>query len=137
MRFISTRAHGALDYLMGLLLIVSPWLFGFAEGGAETWVPVIVGASALLYSLLTNYEMGFLSHTIPMSTHLWLDALSGVFLAASPWLFGFAEFVWVPHVVFGLLEIGASLFTHTTPDWHGAHGTHAGAHGTHHTAHGI
>ena len=38
MRFISTRVHGILDYLMGPLLIASPWLFDFDNGGAETWV---------------------------------------------------------------------------------------------------
>jgi hypothetical protein len=34
MRFISTKTHGVLDYLMGLFLILSPWIFGFANGGA-------------------------------------------------------------------------------------------------------
>lgn len=58
MRFIPTRTHGMLDYLMGILLLIAPWVFGFAQGGAETWVPVILGAGVLLYSLFTNYEMG-------------------------------------------------------------------------------
>ncbi len=34
MRFIPTRIHGMMDYLMGVLLIVAPCLFGFADGGA-------------------------------------------------------------------------------------------------------
>ena len=36
-----------------------------------------------------------------------MDFLSGVFLAISPWVFGFSERVWVPHVLVGLFEIGA------------------------------
>jgi hypothetical protein len=28
MRFIPTRIHGFLDYAVGVLLIVVPWLFG-------------------------------------------------------------------------------------------------------------
>jgi hypothetical protein len=52
---------------------------------------------------------------IPMSTHLILDMLSGTVLAASPWLFGFADEVWVPHVVLGILEVGAGLMTQTVP----------------------
>src|SRR5690606_42051423 len=44
MRAIPTRIHGVLDYSFGLLAAAAPWLFGFAAGGAETWV--LVGAGA-------------------------------------------------------------------------------------------
>ena len=114
MRFIPTRVHGILDYVVGALIGISPWIFGFAAGGAETWIPVALGAGAILYSLLTNYELG-LVRKIPMPAHLALDALSGVVLAASPWLFGFADQVWVPHLVFGLFEIAAASMTRPTP----------------------
>ena len=40
----------------------------------------------------------------------------GVLLAASPWLFGFADRVYWPHLILGLAEIGAGLMTRTTPD---------------------
>ena len=66
--------------LVGALLIVAPWIFDFARGGAETWVPVVLGASAILYSLMTDYEMG-VARAISLPTHLWLDALSGAFLS--------------------------------------------------------
>jgi hypothetical protein len=115
MRFIPTKIHGYLDYLVGALLIISPWLFGFANGGIAQWLPVILGVGAIVYSLLTDYELG-LSPTIPMSTHLTLDIGSGILLAVSPWLFGFASVVFLPHLIFGLLEIGAGLMTRTDPD---------------------
>jgi hypothetical protein len=114
MRIISTRAHGVLDYLMGALLILSPWLLGFAAGGAETWVPVVLGASTIVYSLMTNYELGVVG-VLPMPVHLGLDAAAGIFLAFSPWLFGFAGLVWVPHVVLGVLEVGAAAMTQPLP----------------------
>ena len=114
MRFIPTRIHGILDYLMGALLIAAPWLFGFAEGGAETWVPVVLGVGALLYSLLTDYELGVMRR-IPMSTHLGLDLAAGLLLAVSPWLFGFSDDVWAPQLVLGLLEVGAALTTRRVP----------------------
>src|SRR5215213_2483256 len=101
MRFISTQVHGVLDYLVGVLLIAVPWILGFDGTGAAQWVPVILGVAAIIYSLLTRYELG-MARVIPMSVHLWLDALSGLLLAASPWLFGFSDIVWVPHVVVGL-----------------------------------
>lgn len=114
MRFLSTRVHGYADYLVGVLLIAAPWLLVFARGGAETWIPVILGAGAIVYSLLTNYELGAVG-AIPMPVHLGLDALSGLLLAASPWLFGFSDYVWAPHLILGLFEIGAALATKTTP----------------------
>jgi hypothetical protein len=114
MRIIPTKVHAVSDYLMGVLLLASPWVFNFARGGAETWVPLIFGASAIIYSLMTDYELG-LSGTINMRRHLALDLWSGIILAASPWLFGFNESVYLPHLVLGILEIGASLMTERVP----------------------
>lgn len=114
MRFISTKTHGYLDYIMGVLLIAAPWLFDFYRDGAESWVPIILGAGVILYSLFTDYELS-VSKAIPMSTHLGLDIAGGILLALSPWIFGFADFVWVPHVIFGIGEIGAGLMTQTHP----------------------
>jgi hypothetical protein len=112
MKIISTKVHGVLDYMMGILLIASPWLFGFASNGWETWVPVVLGVSAILYSLMTNYELG-LSDNLSMRTHLTLDLMSGILLAASPWIFGFAELVYLPHLILGIVEIGAAALTAT------------------------
>lgn len=115
MRFIPTRVHGILDYTVGAILAISPWLFGFNRGGAETWVPVILGAGAILYSLVTNYEWG-VSRRIPMPTHLMLDVASGIVLALSPWIFGFADHVYLPHLLFGILEIAVPLLTRRHPE---------------------
>ena len=120
---IPTKVHGYLDYGVGALLIAAPWLFDFAQGGAETWVPVILGIAAILYSLFTDYELG-VTRGISMGTHLTLDMLSGLLLAASPWIFGFADIVYVPHLVLGILEIGASLLTKREPAYGPGHRAH-------------
>ncbi len=125
MRMIPTKIHGYMDYLMGALLIASPWLFDFNRGGAETWVPVILGVSAIIYSLMTDYELGA-TRGISMRTHLMLDLASGILLAASPWIFGFADYVYVPHLVLGILEIGASLMTRRDPAYGPGHRTSGG-----------
>jgi hypothetical protein len=132
MRVLSTRAHGIMDYLMGALLIASPWLFDFNRGGAETWVPVILGAGAILYSLFTNYEYS-IAKSISMRTHLNLDLASGIFLAASPWIFGFSEYVYLPHLILGIAEIGAALMTETSSKYAGEVADQRG--GTHRHAH--
>jgi threonine/homoserine efflux transporter RhtA len=69
----------------------------------------------LLYSLLTDYELGAI-RAIPMSLHLVLDFAGGVVLAASPWIFRFSDEVWVPHLVLGLVEIGTALLTERHPE---------------------
>jgi hypothetical protein len=116
MRFLPTRIHGMLDYVVGIALIAAPWIFDFADGGgAKMLVPIILGAGAILYSLMTDYELGII-HVIPMPVHLILDLASGAVLAASPWIFGFADEVKWPHVIFGLFEIGAALVTRTRAD---------------------
>ena len=119
MRFMTTRMHGMADYLVGIILILAPYILGFADGSAAQWVPQILGAGTIVYSLLTDYELGAM-RVIPMPVHLGIDFASGLLLLASPWLFGFADRIAWPHVLFGLIEIGASLTTQTRP-----HGTTA------------
>lgn len=114
MRFITTQAHGWIDYIVGVVLIIAPWLLGFAAGGAETWTPVVLGAAVIIYSLLTDYELGA-ARIIPMNVHLGIDVVLGIVLAVSPWLFGYAELVWVPHLLVGLVLIAAGVFTETRP----------------------
>lgn len=111
---ISTKTHGIMDYLVGVVLIAAPFLFGFATGGAEMWVPIILGISAIVYSLMTDYEYGA-ANVIPMRTHLWLDTVSGIFLALSPWIFGFAGEVFLPHLIVGIVEILAAAMTEKVP----------------------
>jgi hypothetical protein len=115
LRFISTRTHGVIDYLMGALLIVAPYLLGFADGTAAQWIPQILGVALIGAALLTDYELGAV-RMIPMPIHLGLDVAAGVLLAVSPWLFGFADRVFWPHLIFGLAEIGAGLTTRTVPE---------------------
>ncbi len=110
MNILNTKVHGVIDYLVGMLLIASPWLFGFTRGGAETWVPVTIGSATLLYSLLTHYERGII-RIIPMSTHLLLDTMTALLLTISPWLFGFNESVYLPHLLFGIAGLGVVLLS--------------------------
>src|SRR4051812_16465981 len=117
MKIISRRAHGILDYVVGLILILSPKFFGFDTGGIESPPPVILGIAAFVYSLATNYELGVLKF-LPFRVHLGLDVISGLLLAASPWIFRFADRVWVPHLVLGLIELGAVAMTRTASSEH-------------------
>lgn len=115
MRFVSTRVHGIVDWLLGALLIALPWLLGFARGGPETSVPVVLGVAGLLVTFFTDHEYGIVRR-IPMSGHLAVDALAGATLATAPWIFGFADTVWLPHLVLGITELAAAFVTKTVPE---------------------
>lgn len=67
------------------------------------------------YSLLTNYELGLVK-MLPIPLHLALDAASGVLLASSPWLFGFASKgsrYWLPHALVGATGVLAAVTSKT------------------------
>lgn len=111
---ISTRLHGIFDYVAGIVLLFSPWVFEFAGMGVEMWLPVVLGGLLILYSLVTRYEFG-LFRLLPMRINLTLDGIGGAFLAISPWLFGFSKSVWLPHLLLGLLLLIVALFSQRLP----------------------
>ena len=114
MRFIPTRFHGTLDYVVGLLLLASPWLLGFSETEAATWAAIIAGAVVLLQAVVTDFEAGIL-HKVPMGVHLMMDLVLGIALAASPWLLSFDGRTYLPHLILGLYLLLASITTHRKP----------------------
>lgn len=119
-RFIPTAVHGVLDYVVGIVLIAAPWIFGFAYvGGIAVYLPIVLGIGLILYSLLTRYELGIPGvKFIPMPFHLVIDFIAAVLLAASPFIFGFYTRplnVWLPHLVVGIVVIIVVLVSQTHP----------------------
>ena len=112
MRFLSTKIHGIIDYVFGLLLIAAPQIFHFDGKDKAASISLATGVVVIGYGLFTNYELSIFKG-IPMAGHLLLDLLVGVFLITSPWLFGFADDVYLPQVVLGVFAIVASLITKT------------------------
>jgi uncharacterized membrane protein HdeD (DUF308 family) len=113
MRFIPTKFHAPLDYIVGAALIAAPWIFQFSEHKAATVVPIVLGIGLIAYSLFTNYELGVWK-VAPMAVHNVIDVVAGATLVASPWLFGFADEsanVWLPHVIVGAAAIFLGLTT--------------------------
>ena len=123
MRVIPAYVHGIFDYIGAVGLMAVPYIFGFSEmGGPAVWIPRILGLVILVQSLMTDYEVGVIK-MLPMKMHLMNDYIAAVFLAASPFLFGFyneAYTVWLPHVVVGITVLLVSLATETEPRKHTA-----------------
>ena len=104
MKFISSRIHGVLDYMVALVLIIAPIALGFrAESAAAFFIPLAGGLGLLLYSMFTDYSSG-LRRMISFRLHLVIDFVAGVTLLASPFVFGFGG---VPRLFFAI--VGASV----------------------------
>ena len=89
MRFVPTKLHAPLDYIVGAGLIAAPWIFQFSD--LTTVLSIVLGIGLIVYSLFTNYELG-----------LWKVALGFADASAN---------VWVPHLVVGLAAIFLGLTT--------------------------
>lgn len=107
---ISRLLHAVADYLSGVFLLLAPWLFQFEHVASARLIAILIGLMILMMSLLTRYEGGF-QKIISMKTHLYVDVFTGIFLAASPWLFNFYREVTIPHLLIGCLAILFGLFT--------------------------
>jgi hypothetical protein len=129
-RILPTRMHAILDYIIGVVLFLAPEIFGFSEvGGAAVLISRIVGVLILGQALMTNFELGVFK-ILPMSAHLGIDYLVGIFLAASPFIFGFSNNdtnVWLPHFVVGIVIFLQALMTETEPRYRRSDVTMSGA----------
>lgn len=87
---LSLKTHNVIDYVAGALLILAPFLFGFAGIDAARNVFMLSGTLLILYSLFTNYYFAVL-RVIPLGVHMTMDVLSGAFLISAPHLFNYRD----------------------------------------------
>lgn len=115
MKFISSKVHTIIGLVVGVVLLLAPQMFRFDDNQAATLITMGVGFFIIISELVTTSRMSPLK-LIPMRIHLILDYVTGIFLILSPWLFGFSEEVWVPHVIVGILTVGYAAFTNPSLD---------------------
>ncbi len=54
-KIVPMMIHKIIDYIAGAALVLSPFIFGFFDGGDGPWLPhVVVGAFILLLTLVTE-----------------------------------------------------------------------------------
>ncbi len=94
---ISIRTHNVLDYVIGAVLIFSPYLLGFATIDAARGVFQFLGVALIVYSLFTKYEYS-IAKWIPVNVHMGLDLATGAVLIMAPWAFGYREAITTGHV---------------------------------------
>lgn len=109
---VSPKAHGVLDYLSVLLLLVAGPVFGF-DGLASQITSTLAGV-VLVYSAATNYPPSIIK-MIPLRTHLVFDAIIGAFMIVAPFAFGFsgaAVYFFIGYGVFALIVVGLTRTSH-------------------------
>lgn len=118
MHIISSRVHTWIGLVVGVVLVAAPWILGFDDHAAPRAVAVGVGLFIIVNELVTTSPASPLK-IVPMRIHVMTDVVTGLFLAASPWLLSFADLdvnAWVPHLVVGLLVAGYALVTDTSDE---------------------
>ena len=116
-RFLPTKVHTALDFIVGIVLILLPSIFGFSDvGGGAVWLPILIGIASIIMGLFTQGYGFAVARIIPLKVHLMVDLLAGALLALSPWLWSFSDeatHVWVWQVVIGVALVVVSQVTKT------------------------
>ena len=110
---ISTQAHGVLDYLTAATLATLPGMLGFSERTTRALQMMAVGK--FCYSLMTDNELGVV-RALPMKAHLAMDAVSGVALAALPFMLDEDDDTAMAVCIgAGLMELSNAAMTQTEP----------------------
>jgi len=102
MRFLPTMTHGILDYLVGLIVMILPFALGLQ--GLQKGTLVVIGLLVILYSALTDYELGIVRY-LRIRFHLLLDAMFGIVMLITPWLLDFPSGSGWPNYVLGTLAL--------------------------------
>lgn len=107
MRFIPTRLHGILDYLVGLIAIAMAIAVPLQDASFMTLI--CLGLFAVFYSLFTDYELGVIRF-LRVRFHLALDVLFGVAMLVAPIIVDFPPAIhWVVHTIGGLAVVLAFI----------------------------
>jgi uncharacterized membrane protein HdeD (DUF308 family) len=116
MRALTERDDNLLNSItaiLGLLLLLCPWLLGFASVKSASWT---AGTGGIVIAVISAAALSQRAEW-----HEWVDLVAGLCLVASPWLFSFTDVTTaaVTHVVLGGLVAALAAIEiwrfHSTP----------------------
>jgi membrane protease YdiL (CAAX protease family) len=99
-----TRWQDWVSLVLGVILFITPWVFGTVMHGWSSWDAWIVGVIGVILALLA------LALFRISSAFEWLSLILGVWLFISPWILGFAVLgsaAWVAWII-GILFVVAN-----------------------------
>lgn len=110
-RVLPWSLHVALEYLGGIFLVLSPFLFGFTDSSA---LPVLLGTGVVILAVavLSRGRMG-IAGFLPVKAQATVDYLLAFFLMVAPFAFGYRDHAdaLVISVMVGLGLLVVSLLT--------------------------
>ena len=86
---IPVFVHGVAEYALGILFILSPFLFSF-DSDLATAVAILIGAGIVVFGIVSDSPVGVM-HNIPLAAHVVLDYVLALFLIVSPFLVSVTE----------------------------------------------
>ena len=103
-------------FLVAVVFIVAPWLFGFSDVDSATVISIAVGVVMLVSESLTRWRYS-LAKLIPLRTHFGTDLALGALLILSPFIFGFSDEGGATRfmIIFGAIELVTALSTRWDP----------------------
>ena len=96
-----TRWQNWVSLVLGVILFITPWVFGTATNTASSWDAWIIGAIGVILALLA------LAYVSTAWIPEYLSVALGVLLFISPWVLGFAALgsaAWVAWII-GILFV--------------------------------
>jgi alkylation response protein AidB-like acyl-CoA dehydrogenase len=96
--------------VLGLWLVVSPWVVGFFDDSFASANAVIVGAALA--------AAAFGAMLVPQAWEEWTEAALGLWLVVSPWVLGFSALAnaTLTVVVSGVVVLALALWTLATDE---------------------
>lgn len=113
------RCTSGANIVMGFWLIAAPWIYGYVDGGGPgTWNNLIAGAMLSVFA--------YLRYRAPdsASTLSWINLLLGIWVALSPWMYGYTGDLarTFNNVTLGILIAAFALWSGSaTVAWHRHH----------------
>ncbi|WP_125721285.1 SPW repeat domain-containing protein [Flavobacterium ustbae] len=112
MKLLTARVQGFLDYLLALLLFFMPTLLHLEANTVQSIIFYLFGIFIIFLSLQTDYKAGVYK-LLPMEVHIYTKLVCGLFFAFSPWIFNFANKIFLPYLFFGGITIFLAAATKT------------------------
>ena len=81
--------HGVLDYILGVVLIATPFVLNFDDNAAIA-LSIAVGIGALILAAFTSWTTGIV-RSIPVLVHVLIDYALSIFLIVAPFVLGFSD----------------------------------------------